>query len=284
MIRLLLASCLLILSQLNTTGQAIRGQIIDSKTNKPLEYVSVGIINTSFGAITDDKGYFEFGYKDQDTSSTVRISMIGYEYQTFSIQDLLQNNKVIKLTETCYEIDEIVITPTVEKIIGANGFNKFKGWSGWNVRHIRKGCEIGIKLNLGDKPVKIKSLHVLLHRQAFDTTLYRLHFRRINDTLIKNELLTENIIVSITNESGWAMIDLEYYNLIFEGEIGVTLEMLNAIGLNEDRAMKINDRVQKNYILLKNKKNQTGLFRWGPEAKWNINNDNSPSIYLTIME
>jgi len=284
MMRFFIASSLLILSQLDISGQIIRGQIIDSKTNKLLEYVSVGIVNTSFGAITDDKGYFEFGYKDQDTSSTVRISMIGYENQTFSIQNLSQNNRVIKLTETSYEIEEITITPTVEKIIGANGFNKFKGWSGWNVRHIRKGCEIGLKLNLGDKPVKIKSLHVLLHRQAFDTTMYRLHIRRINDTLIKNELLTENIILSITNESGWAEIDLEKYNLIFEGEIGVTLEMLNAIGLNEDRAMKINDRVQKNYILLKNKKNQTGLFRWGPEAKWNINDDNSPSIYLTIME
>ncbi len=282
--RLFIASCLLILSQINTSGQIIKGQILDSKTNKSLEYVSVGIINTSFGAITDDKGYFEFGYKDLDSSSTVRVSMIGYENQIFSIQDLSQKDQVIRLTETCYEIAEIIITPKIEKIIGANGFNKFKGWSGWNVRHIRKGCEIGIKLNLGNKPVKIKSLHVLLHRQAFDTTLYRLHIRRINDTLIKNELLNENIIVSITNESGWAEIDLHHYNLIFEGEIGLTLEMLDAIGLNEDRAMKINDRIQKNYILLNNKKNQTGLIRWGPEAKWIINNDNSPSIYLTIME
>jgi len=284
MIRLFIASCLLILSQLDTTGQIIRGQIIDSTTNKPLKYVSVGIINTSFGSITDDKGYFEFGYKNQDSSSTVRISMIGYENQTFSIKDLSENDQVIKLAETFYKIDEILITPSTERIIGANGFNKLKGWSGWNVRHIRKGCEIGIKLNLGDMNVKIKSLHVLLHRQAFDTTFYRLHIRRINDTVIKNELLTENIIISLTKEKGWTELDLNHYNLIFNGEIGVTLEMLNAIGLNEDRAMKINDRVQKNYILLKNRKNQTGLFRWGPEAKWNINNDNSPSMYLTIME
>jgi hypothetical protein len=284
MIRFFIACCLLILSQLDISGQIIRGQIIDSKTNKPLEYVSVGIVNTSFGAITDDKGFFSFGYKDQDSSSTVRISMIGYENQTFSIKDLPQNDQVIKLDETYYELDEIIITPSIKRIVGAKGFNKFAGLSGWNVRHIRKGHEIGIKLDLGDNLVKIKSLHVLLHRQAFDTTLYRLHIRRINDTLIKNELLTENIIVSITNESGWAEISLEHYNLIFKGKIGLTLEMLNAIGLNEDRAMKINDRVQKNYILLKNKKKQIGLIKKGPEADWHVIDDNSPSIYLTIME
>ncbi len=120
--RLLIISCLLILFQIDTLGQILRGQIIDSETNEPLEYVSVGIINTTFGAITDEKGFFEFGYKDQDSLSILRISMIGFENQTFSIKELSQSDHVIKLAETSYEIDEIIITPSVEKIIGANGF------------------------------------------------------------------------------------------------------------------------------------------------------------------
>ena len=281
---IILISCILIFSQIETFGQEIKGQIIDSKTNEPLEYVSIGIVNTNFGAITNDKGFFEFGYKIQDSSSTVRISMIGYESQIFSITDLLQNDLVIKMDETTYEINEVIVTPTVEKAIGANGFNKSQGWSGWNVRQIRKGYEIGMKLDLGDKPVKIKSLHVMLHRQAFDTSMYRLHIRKMSDTLISNELLTENIIIPITKESGWSEINLEHYNLIYKGEIGLTIEMLKVHGLNEDREMKINGRLQKNYILLKNKKNQIGLYRWGPEAKWKINSEKSPSIFLTVME
>ncbi len=284
MMRLFIINCLLILFQIDTSGQEIKGQILDSKTKEPLEYVSIGIVNTTFGAITNEKGFYEFGYKDQDSSSMVRISMIGYENQTYSIKDLSQKNHLIKLVETSYQIDEVIITPSVERVIGANGFSRSKGWSGWDMRHERKGCEIGLKLNLGNKPIKIKSLHVLLHRQAFDTTFYRLHIRRIEGTQIKDELLSENIIIPLTNESGWAVIDLEQYNLVFKEEVGVTLEMLKAHGLNEDRAMKINNRAHKNYILLKNKKEQIGLFRWGPEAKWDINNDYSPSIYLTVLE
>lgn len=282
--KIIISCCILILSQIEIYGQEIKGQIIDSKTNKPLEYASIGIVNTSYGAITNDKGLFKFDCKSQDLSSSVRISMIGYESQIFPVKDLLKKDLVIKLNETTYNINEVVIKPSVEKTLGAKGYNKSQGWSGWNVRQIRKGHEIGIKLDLGDKPVKLKSLHVMLHRQAFDTSIYRLHVRRMTDTLILDELLAENIIISITKESGWSEIDLEPYNLIFQGKVALTIEMLNVNGLNEDREMKINGRLQKNYILLNNKKNQVGLYRWGPEAKWTINKKNSPSIFLTVME
>jgi len=159
--RLFLFNIMIILCYFEMNGQVIQGQIIDSKTNEPLEYVSIGIINTPFGTITDDKGYFEFESKKQDLSSTVRVSMIGYESQIFSIADLLLKDLKIKMVETTYEINEVVITPTIERTIGADGFNKFQGWSGWGGLHVRKGYEIGIKIDLGDKPVKIKSLHII---------------------------------------------------------------------------------------------------------------------------
>ena len=87
-----------------------------------------------------------------------------------------------------------------------------------------------------------------------------------------------------TSKSGWAKIDLEPSNLIISGEVGLALELLKVQGINEDREMKIDDSLLKAYILLKNKKNQTWLYRWGPEAKWVITKDKSPSMYLTIME
>ncbi len=240
---------LILFCHFESNGQVIKGQIVDSKTNEPLEYVSIGIINTHFGTISDDKGYFEFEYKNQPFSSIVRISMIGYEPQTFSISDLIQKDIKIKMLETSCEINEVIISPTIKRFIGANGFNRLQGWSGWGRLHERKGYEMGIKLDLGEKPVKINSLHVLLHRQAFDSSLFRLHIRAIKDTLVLNELLTENIIISLTNESGWANIDLEQYNLILNGEIALTLEWLKVEGINEDREMKINDRREKAYIL-----------------------------------
>ena len=275
---------LLTLCHFAINGQVIKGQIFDSRTNEPLEYVSIGVINTNLGTISNDSGYFEFDSKGQDLSSTVRISMIGYKPQTFTIEQLLQPDLTIKLIKATYEIKEVIISPTKKRIVGAKGFNRSQGWSGWGGMYVRKGYEIGIKIDLGDKPVKIKSLHVMLHRQAFDTSTFRLHVRAVKDTLVLDELLNENIIFSITKETGWVEIDLSPYNIILNGEIGLTLEWLKVEGINEERVIIIRNRMQTAYILFKNKKNHTGLYRWGTEAKWKINRDNSPSMYLTIME
>lgn len=274
----------MIIFPLELFGQFLQGVVLDAQTKEPLEYVGVGVLNTRMGASTDERGYFKFEVREHDPSSIVRISMIGYEAQRFSIRELLNNDQNILLNETSYDIKEVTITPSEERTIGAKGFSRFAGWSGWSGMHVRKGYEIGIRLELGDKPVKIKNLNVLLHRQAFDTSYYRLHIRTMKDTLILDELLNENIMIPLTNESGWAQINLESYNLIMSGDIALTLEWLNVQGVNTDREMKINDRKQSAYILFKNQKKHTGLYRWGTEAKWNINKENSPSIYLRIFD
>jgi len=281
--RILSIIALIILIQVDVSGQIIEGRIIDSKTNEPLEYVSIGIINTNFGTVTDSNGYFKFDAKVKE-QSIVRISMIGYESEKFTVKELINNKIEIELIETTIELDEIIIEPTKERKVGATSSDRFSGWSGWGGLRTRKGFEIGIMLDLGNEPVKIKNLNILLKRQSFDKTLFRLHIRAINDTLVSEELLTENIIFSITKESGWAEIDLESYNIILSGKVGVTLEWLDVIGNNPDRAIKINKRMTDAYILFKNKKNQIGLYRWGIESKWIINKKNSPSIYLTIRE
>jgi len=282
--RIFCLNILILLCQIEIYGQVIRGHITDSKTNKPIEYVSIGIVNTTFGAISDEKGFFEFEYKAQDISSNVKISMIGYKSQIFSVKDLLQKDFNVRMIDTVYEIKEIVIKPTVEKIVGANGFDKSRGISGWAGLYDRKGYEIGIKLDLGNKPVKIKSLHVMIDHQAFDTCYFRLHIRSIRDTLILDELLTENIIVPISKESGWVDVNLENYNLNFSGEIGLTLEWLKVIGVNKARKMNVNNQIYDAYFLLKNKKKYMGLYRFGTEAKWSINKENSPSMYLKILK
>ncbi len=275
---------LILLIQIKVSGQIIEGWITDSKTNEPLKYVSIGIINTNYGTITDSAGYFKFEAKVKE-QSIVRISMIGYEPLEFSVKELENHKNKIKLNEITIKLAEVIIKPTKERKVGAMNSNLFSGWSGWGGQQTRKGYEIGIMLDLGKTPVKIKNLNVLLKRQSFDKSLFRLHIRSIKeDTLVANELLTKNIIVSISKESGWVKIDLESYNIILSGKVGVTLEWLDVIGNNSERAMKIDKRMTDAYILFKNTKNHTGLYRWGTESKWRINKKQSPSMYLTIEE
>ena len=174
---------LILLIQVNVSGQIVEGRIIDSKSNEPLEYVSIGIINTNFGTVTDSNGYFTFNAKVKELS-IVRISMIGYESEKFTVKELINNKNEIKLNETTIELSEIIIEPTKERKVGAMSSDRFSGWSGWGGLRTRKGYEIGILLDLGKRPVKVKNLNVLLKRQSFDKSVYRLHIREIKDTLI----------------------------------------------------------------------------------------------------
>ena len=268
--------------QAGSIAQIIKGRIIDNKTNQPLEYVSIGIINTTFGVITDNDGCFKFEVKGQGPSVIVKISMIGYKPQNFTINELIEGENIIKMVEEPYTITEVEIKPTKERLAGTNGVSRQAGWSGWG--GIGKGCEIGTKIELGNNPVKIKSIHVRLHRQSFDTSFYRLHIRTMRDTEILDELLTENIIVSITKESGWITINLQPYNIIVQGDVAVTLEWLKVNGNNEDRAIKINNRMTDAYVLTKNYNKNVGIYRWGTEAKWIVNPNKGPCICLTVLE
>lgn len=60
-------------------GQTIEGHVLDSLSGEALEYVSIGIIDTPHGCIADEKGCFSFEAGDQEPSSRLRISMIGYD-------------------------------------------------------------------------------------------------------------------------------------------------------------------------------------------------------------
>lgn len=73
---------------LHLSGQVIEGRILDSLDNTPLEYANIGLVGTRFGNITDQLGVFQLEAPEQDSESLVRISMIGYRAQTFTLAEL----------------------------------------------------------------------------------------------------------------------------------------------------------------------------------------------------
>ena len=160
-----------------------------------------------------------------------------------------------------------------------------KAISNWGGSRFGRGHEIGTEADLGDSPSYIESLHVHVHRQAYDTSWYRLHIRTLEDDLPREELLTDNVIVSISEESGWVELDLRGYNIVLTGQVAVTLEWLKVGEVCEDRTMKINGKVTTEYVLFNQKKRSGCIFtRWGVEADWTRSDISSPSIYLTVLQ
>ena len=81
------------------------------------------------------------------------------------------------------------------------------------------------------------------------------------------------------------VIDLSKYNLVFEGEIALSLEWIKVAGMDLNKLITSNGSKQSFPAVTFNAKRKEGLTftKWGTEAKWAIHDDRSPSIYLTVQ-
>jgi len=266
--------------------QFIKGKVIDSKSGEPLKYVSIGIIDTPCGTITDESGNFSMEIKKQSPKAMVRFSMIGYTSKTFMVEEMSLAEKVVRLDNKPIQLAEVVIRKGKLKKVGTTGYSRHRGFCGWGGSYFGKGYEIGIKIELGPVPVKLRTLHMNVYKVSFDTALFRLHIRKITNGLPQNELLTTNILIAITAKEGWLELDLNKYNLLFRDDVALSIEWVKAIQPIRERYMKVNSSKQELPVMgFTLKKNKGCTFtKWGTEAKWTRLDSESPSFYLTVQE
>jgi hypothetical protein len=266
-------------------GQVITGRVIDAISGEPLIYAGIGVIETSRGTISDEQGNFSLAVNDITANAVVRFSMIGYNPQSFTIEELINRENSIRLESKTVQLAEMIVKPSGKPWKVGTESSTPGNLCGWGGTDTGKGYEIGTKMELGEKPVRLKSLHMLLHKQSFDRTLFRIHIRNLVDGIPGNELLKSDILISVDKESGWVEIDLSKYNLVFEGDIVLSLEWIKVIGLNEDKLMKMKGQSQYTaYVLFKTNKNKGFMFtRWGTEATWSKFEGRSPVFYLVLQ-
>ncbi len=267
------------------TGQTVTGWVLDSSTGEILAYVNIGVVGQPRGTITGEDGTFTLETTGLTADAVVRFSMIGYLAQTYTVDELLDNNgKMIKLENVPVQLSEIVVKPGKLRKVGVTKFSRLGGLCGWGGEHHRaRGNEIGTKIELGEMPVSIKSLHFRLVNQSFDSCVLRLHMRDIVDDLPGNELLTKDILITISEKSGWIGIDLSKYGLVCQGDIVLSLEWVTVKYPNKKRYLSVNGDKPTATILFGRHKNQCcTYFRWGSEAPWMRSDDGAACFYLTV--
>ena len=270
-------------------GQVITGKVIDASTGHPLEFVSIGVVDTPLGTITNEKGEFRLAFNGRSSKAMVRISMIGFRAQSFSAEELSGKDYVIKLVSEPILLAEVTVKPFSGKLkkAGTSAFTRPGQVCGWSGTEFGKGSEEGLKIALGNEYVRLKSLHIRVWMQSFDTGLFRLHIRDIVSDLPANELLDKNVFISITKKSGWVDVSLSPYNLVFKGDVALTLEWIKVIGAHDERVVQFSGSNQPTAnIVLFNVKEKKGCFykKNANEDKWTRTSTNSPSFYLIVQE
>ncbi|UOB18933.1 Kelch repeat-containing protein [Abyssalbus ytuae] len=102
---------LLFFSVFSALAQNINGKILETETNKPIEYVNVYLEKDESGTISNEKGEFnlELNSKIKPTD-TIRFSIIGYttKYHTFS--KLKELNFIVNLSKKTENLNEVTVT------------------------------------------------------------------------------------------------------------------------------------------------------------------------------
>src|SRR5688572_17551514 len=92
---------LLLLLSFRLQAQTFSGRVIDSQTNQPIGFTSIGILHRDAGTVANEQGYFNLNPGKATSTDTLKISMIGYESVQFQVGQfermLLQRNGVIAL-------------------------------------------------------------------------------------------------------------------------------------------------------------------------------------------
>jgi len=277
------------LCSVQSVCQIITGVVLDNTKGAPLAYVSIGVIGTPLGTITNEQGEFTLAVKGESDKAVVRFSMIGFTAQTFVVAELSNKQNVIRLLGEPIKLAEVIIRPFAGKLkkAGTLDFTKPGQVCGWSGTEIGKGSEEGLKITLGPQNVRLRSLHLRVCMQSFDSCLFRLHVRSLVNDLPANELPGENILLLITKKSGWVEVDLRKYNLVFKGDIALTIEWIKVIGAHQERVVKFSNSNQAiaNNILF-NVKEGEGCFykKSANEDKWVCDKRQSPCFYLTVQE
>lgn len=271
----------------NLIGQQIQGLVIDSESELPLEFVNIGVVDISQGTITNDSGVYTLECEKLPKDCKIQISMIGYDSQTFNLNELMVDTKAIRLVRKTYELGEATIKwKELMKKVGTTKTSKFAEQCGLGGTGFGRGYELGLLLNLGNTPVKIEDVNLKIHKHSFDTVVFRLHIRSIKNGLPSNELLTENIYLPVTKYRGWQQFDLSGYNILLSDDVVLSIEWIKISNVIEKNLIKMNGSKEATPNILFNLNNKQGTFytRWGSAAKWKIKENRSPGFYVTVKE
>lgn len=93
------------------TRVTVQGQIVDSLTNLPLDFVNISEKGTTNGTITDTEGRFSMIARP---GSTIAISSLGYLPTTITVANRKQN-VTIKLKPSDIQLSEVVVKPKKER-------------------------------------------------------------------------------------------------------------------------------------------------------------------------
>ncbi len=248
----------------------VTGKLINTK-QQPLGYVSIGIVGTSVGTVSDEQGHFELYLSSE---GNVVFSLIGYRSLILSSAALKTRptEQPIVLEEQPFQLPEIRISNR-EQVTKTIGGDKINAKTSTNFAIGSKpsqnlGAEIGRKFNLPKAPCRLEKYRFYL-QSNFESVKFRVNVYSLKSM---ENLLSENIYYATAGKvNGWVEIDLTPYDIVINEDVVVSIQWIESKGKGSYLRMPIQMPAMAVHY-----------YKYGSQDKWKKFNGMTTAMNLTF--
>lgn len=233
----ILTSATQIIAQTSSTENiTLYGKVLNKKTNLPLAYVSVGVLNKPQGTVADTLGQFAFLITKDNLSDSLQFSLVGYNSLQLAVKDFISNaNKSIELTVNVTKLSDVIVTSSGVRnnteIIGRQESGKLTQISIHNKTSVNEtvGSEMGMVYKTSKQSAILKDFNFYISANNFDHIKFRINIYSLKNGLPDSFIYNKQIFTTVDNfKTGWKKVDLEKYNIHVANEFVVTVQWIES--------------------------------------------------------
>ena len=189
----------------------IYGLVIDSEIKSPIEFVNIGIVNTTVGTASFEDGTFEIEIPDEYAGKRLTFSAIGYKVKTI---DISSTEKIdIELDPESTLLNEVRILATTKSKSATWGSNPLYVNTGVAVSSIHGGGAFATYVPVQQSTMFINKIKVFIENNELEEFRLRCRIKEVDQgNKPGDDLLPYNVIETSVVESGWVTFDLSEYN------------------------------------------------------------------------
>ncbi len=212
----------------------VRGRIVQQENNQPLPYVSIGVLNKSFGTLTDTLGNFTFQISQENLADTLQISLVGYFSKKISVKDFEESKeKTIRLNIKFTDLTavEVANIKSNTEIIGRRGSGKLIQVSIHNKKSVEEtiGSEMGMRYKTKQRNATLKDFNFYISANNFNYIKYRINIYSVKDNMPDTLIYNKQIFMTVDNfKTGWTKVDLAPYNIKVNQDFIVTVQWVES--------------------------------------------------------
>jgi len=218
-----------------------KGRVIDAKTNEPIPFVNIGIIEEGVGTVSDEEGLFHLYLEPNKFESKAQIlfSALGYETLYISISEIkfvYNQYPDIILKPSLVELNEVVVSNKGERFIADNiGYRNYgvKNYGYWK-DNIALGGELATRIVAKNGLRRLNQFEFEVWYNPSDSLLLRVNIYEDDGTIGKpgTNLNTsgKNILTVVKKEDRMVKVNLSPFDIYTKSDFIISLELLKVYG------------------------------------------------------